>query len=430
VRSSDVRAVITGLGAITPIGLTVKEFWANLTAGVSGVDYITLFDASNLPVRIAAEVKGFEPTKYMDFKLARRFSRPAQFAVAVSKMAIEDAALIIGDENAHRVGVVMNTGGGGIGELEKGVYALMEKGFRFVSPFLIPNIMPNVVSCLVSILTGAKGPIITSTAACASGNYAFLEALRLTRLGEADVLIAGGSEAGIIPLAFAAFGRMGALSICNNEPAKACRPFDAERSGFVFGEGAVAMVVETEEHALKRGARIYAEIAGGAITGDAYHITAPAPEGDGAARAMRYALENARMKPEEIDVIFAHGTGTQLNDVAETKAIKKVFGEHAYRLAITATKSMVGHLLGAAGAISTLAAVLSIRDDIIPPTINLDTPDPECDLDYVPNVARKQPVRAAMVNAFGFGGQNVALIVKGYELDRDRGGLPQYGRSH
>ena len=414
-RSSDVKAVITGLGAITPIGLTVEEFWANLTAGVSGVDYITLFDASNLPVRIAAEVKGFDPTKYMDFKTARRFSRPAQFAVAASKMAIEDAALTISDENAYRVGVVMNTGGGGIGELEKGVHILMEKGSRYLTPFLVPNIMPNVVSCLVSILTGAKGPIVTSTAACASGNYAFLEALRILRLREADALIAGGSEAGIIPLAFAALGRMGAISTRNEEPAKASRPFDADRNGFVFGEGAVAMVVETEEHALQRGARIYAEVAGGAITGDAYHITAPDPEGDGAARAMRYALENAGMEPEEIDVIFAHGTGTQLNDVSETKAIKRVFGEHAYRLAITATKSMVGHLLGAAGAISALAAVLSIRDGIIPPTINLDTPDPECDLDYVPNVARKQPVRAAMVNAFGFGGQNVAIIVKRYE---------------
>ena len=414
-RSSDVKAVITGLGAITPIGLTVEEFWANLTAGVSGVDYITLFDASNLPVRIAAEVKGFDPTKYMDFKTARRFSRPAQFAVAASKMAIEDAALTISDENAYRVGVVMNTGGGGIGELEKGVHILMEKGSRYLTPFLVPNIMPNVVSCLVSILTGAKGPIVTSTAACASGNYAFLEALRILRLREADALIAGGSEAGIIPLAFAALGRMGAISTRNEEPAKASRPFDADRNGFVFGEGAVAMVVETEEHALERGARIYAEVAGGAITGDAYHITAPDPEGDGAARAMRYALENAGMEPEEIDVIFAHGTGTQLNDVSETKAIKRVFGEHAYRLAITATKSMVGHLLGAAGAISALAAVLSIRDGIIPPTINLDTPDPECDLDYVPNVARKQPVRAAMVNAFGFGGQNVAIIVKRYE---------------
>ena len=414
-RSSDVKAVITGLGAITPIGLTVEEFWANLTAGVSGVDYITLFDASNLPVRIAAEVKGFDPTKYMDFKTARRFSRPAQFAVAASKMAIEDAALTISDENAYRVGVVMNTGGGGIGELEKGVHILMERGSRYLTPFLVPNIMPNVVSCLVSILTGAKGPIVTSTAACASGNYAFLEALRILRLREADALIAGGSEAGIIPLAFAALGRMGAISTRNEEPAKASRPFDADRNGFVFGEGAVAMVVETEEHALERGARIYAEVAGGAITGDAYHITAPDPEGDGAARAMRYALENAGMEPEEIDVIFAHGTGTQLNDVSETKAIKRVFGEHAYRLAITATKSMVGHLLGAAGAISALAAVLSIRDGIIPPTINLDTPDPECDLDYVPNVARKQPVRAAMVNAFGFGGQNVAIIVKRYE---------------
>ncbi|MDH4137382.1 MAG: beta-ketoacyl-ACP synthase II [Anaerolineae bacterium] len=408
------RAVITGLGAVTPVGLTVEEFWSNLTAGVSGAGPITTFDTTGFAVRIACEVKGFDPKVYMDSKLIKRTHRATQFAIAASQMALTDAGLTIDGNNETTVGVVMNTGGGGIGEMEEGAKTLLAKGPRSIGPFFLPTAMPNAVSCLVSMVSGAKGPVITSTAACASGNYAFLEALRLLRLGEASVVIAGGAESATFPLFLASLGRMGALSTQNDDPQRACRPFDKNRDGFVFGEGAAVMVVETEEHARQRGAHIYAEVAGGAITGDAYHITAPDPNGDGAARAMRRALENARMVPEEIDCIFAHGTGTLLNDATETRAIKQVFGDHAYRLAVSATKSMVGHIMGAAGAISVLAAVFAIRDGVIPPTINYETPDPECDLDYVPNVARQQKVNATMINGFGFGGQNVAVIIRKY----------------
>ncbi|RLC83092.1 MAG: beta-ketoacyl-[acyl-carrier-protein] synthase II [Chloroflexi bacterium] len=409
------RVVITGLGAITPIGNTVEEFWKNLVNGVSGIGFITSFDTSNLPVRIGAEVKDFHPEEYMDFKMIKRSSRSTQFAVAAALQALKDAGLEITEDNATRVGVVLNTGGGGIAGVYQETLNFVKRGPRFVNPLFIPIIMPNAPSCVVSIVTGAKGPVITSTLACASGNHAFLEALHIIRRGEADVVIAGGTESGNVPITFAALSRMGALASFNDEPCKACRPFDKNRCGFVYGEGSAVMIVEREEHARKRGARIYAEVVGGAVTADAYHITAPDPDGDGAARAMRLALENSGMRPEDIDVIFAHGTGTPLNDVSETKAIKKVFGEHAYRLVVTATKSMLGHLLGAAGAVSSLAAVLSIRDGIVPPTINLEEPDPECDLDYVPNVARKMKVRTAMVNGFGFGGQNVATIFRKYE---------------
>jgi 3-oxoacyl-[acyl-carrier-protein] synthase II len=409
------KAVITGLGAITPIGLTVEGFWHNLKNGVSGAGHITAFDTSNFPTKIACEVKDFDPADYMDRKLVKRTVRSTQFAIAASCMAIKDAALTIDPTNGHNIGVVMNTGGGGIAHVEDGTRTLLQKGPRGVSPLFIPSIMPNAVSCLVSMVTGAKGPIVTSAAACASGNYALLEAQRLIMLDEAVALIVGGTESGTRPLTLAALSRMGALSRRDDDPQHACRPFDKDRDGFVFGEGAGVMVVEAKDHARQRGARIYAEIAGGAITGDAYHITAPDPTGDGAARAMQLALDRAGMQPEEIDCIFAHGTGTELNDATETKAIKRVFGEHAYDIPITATKSMLGHTLGAAGAISALAAVLTIRDGLIPPTINLETPDPECDLDYVPHVARRQEVRTAMVNGFGFGGQNVTVIIKAYE---------------
>jgi len=408
------RAIITGLGAITPIGLTVEEFWTNLKAGVSGAGLVTTFDTTGFPVRIACEVKGFDPKAYMDPKLVKRTCRATQFAIAASQMALIDAGLTIDENNGTEVGVVLNTGGGGIGEMEEGTRTLLEKGPRSISPFFLPIVMPNAVSCLVSMVSGAKGPVITSTMACASGNYAFLEALRLLRLGEARVVIAGGTESCTVPLTLASLGRMGPLSTRNDDPRRACRPFDKNRDGFVYGEGAAVMVVEAEEHARQRGAHIYAEVAGGAVTGDAYHITAPDPSGDGAARAMKLALKNAGMAPEEIDCIFAHGTATPLNDAVETMAIKTVFGDHAYRLAVTATKSMVGHALGAAGAIAALAAVLAIRDGVIPPTINYETPDPECDLDYVPNVARQREVNAAMVNGFGFGGQNVAVIIRKY----------------
>jgi len=404
--------VITGLGAITPLGLTAEEFWTNLCAGISGVGPITQFDTTDFTVRIAAEVKGFDPRNYMGTKMARRTARPTQFAVAAAKMALEDAGASVTHSDPTRWGVVMNTGGGPIAYVAEAGQALAEEGPRSISPFFVPSIMPNAVSCLVSIATGARGPILTCTEACASGNYALVEALHILRRGDADVVIAGGAESAIVPVAFASLGRLGTLSKYNDRPAEACRPFDRDRQGFVFGEGAAAFVVETLSHARERGAHIYAEIAGGALTGDAYHITAPHPDGDGAIRAMRQALEKAGMQPEDIDCISAHGTGTRLNDVVETKAIKAVFGEHAYRLAVTATKSMLGHLLGAAGAVAALAACLTLRDGIIPPTINLDHPDPECDLDYVPRVARRQFVRAVMVNGFGFGGQNAVVILR------------------
>ena len=408
------RVVITGLGAITPIGNDVDAFWHNLTAGISGVGPIAQFDATGLPVRIAAEVKGFDPRDYMDFKEARRSHRSTHFALATARMALADAGLTVDRASAERVGVVINTGGGGIGEVETATHAMARKGPRGVSPLVVPSAMANAVACLVSIHTGARGPVITSTSACASGTQAFLEAMHILRRGEAEAIIAGATEALITPVAMASLAKAGALSRRNEEPERASRPFDRDRDGFVMGEGAVAMILETEAHARRRGARIYAEVAGGALTCDAYHITAPEPSGDGAIRAMRQALQSAGMRAEEMDVIFAHGTSTSLNDVVETKAIKAVFGEHAYRIPVSATKSMVGHLLGAAGAISALAAVLAIRDGAIPPTINLENPDPECDLDYVPQVARQRSVQAAMVNAFGFGGQNAVLIVREY----------------
>jgi 3-oxoacyl-[acyl-carrier-protein] synthase II len=307
------RVVITGLGAVTPIGLTVKEFWANLANGVSGVGPITLFDATSFPVRIAAEVKGFDARDYMDFKLAKRSSRPTQFALTAAQMALQDAALVIDKRNASSIGVVINTGGGGVGEIEDGTKVLIERGAKGISPFFVPTMMPNAVSCQVSIATGAKGPIITSTAACASANYAFVEAMHILRRGEAEVVIAGGTEAGITPLFLAAFASMKALSRRNEEPARASRPFDVDRDGFVMGEGAGVMILETLEHARRRGAWIYAEVVGGGFSGDAYHLTAPDPSSEGAIRAMRRALQDAQMEPEEIDHVSAHGTGTKLN---------------------------------------------------------------------------------------------------------------------
>jgi 3-oxoacyl-[acyl-carrier-protein] synthase II len=409
------RVVITGLGAITPIGLTVKDSWRNLIEGVSGVGPITLFDASDLPTRIGAEVKCFDPRDYMDSKEARRSHRSAHFAVAATRQAVADAGLAVDPTNAESVGVVINTGGGGVGIMEEGTELLRSGGPRKIGPFFLPMMMPNAVACQVSIAIGAKGPLLTSTLACASGSYALVEAMHMLQRGEAEVMIAGGVEGGMARLLFIAFSNIGALSRRNDEPTHASRPFDRDRDGFVYGEGAGVMILETESHARIRGARIYAEVVGGALTSDAHHITAPSPDGDGARRAMRQALCAARTKPEAVDVIFAHGTGTPLNDATEARAIKAVFGDHDRRMPVTATKSMLGHLLGASGAMSALAATLAIRDGIIPPTINLEHPDPECDLDYVPNVARRIPVQAAMVNAFGFGGQNVAVLLRRYE---------------
>jgi 3-oxoacyl-[acyl-carrier-protein] synthase II len=407
--------VVTGIGVVSPIGHTVEEFWHNLTHGVSGVAPVTAFDASPFTCRIAGEVKDFEPAQYMDAKAARRSSRFVQFAVAATKMALADARFTIDDHNRDSVAVVMNTGGGGMPDVVEGERVFLTKGPGRVSPLLIPALIPNMASCQVSMIWGIHGPVITSIEACASGIYALVEAKRLIDMGEADAVIAGSSEAALIPVVFAAFCNMRALSTSNGEPQKACRPFDLNRDGFVAGEGAGVMILERYEDARQRGAPICAEVLGGSLTADAYHVTAPEPSGYGAALAMSRALKSAGVGPEDIDYICAHGTGTPLNDVSETMSIKKVFGEHAYKVPISSPKSMVGHLMGAAGAISTIACVLAIRDGIIPPTINLETPDPECDLDYVPNVARRTPVRTAMANGFGFGGQNSVAVFRACE---------------
>ncbi len=408
------RVVVTGLGAITPIGNDVPTFWRNLIDGVSGAGPITAFDATNFPVRIACEVRDFDPSQWMDRKMARRTARVTQFALAATRQALDDAGLSVDADNRDNVGVVISTGGGGIALMEEGTHILIEKGPRSISPFLLPSIMPNAVSCLVSIETGARGPVLTSTLACASGNYAMIEAYHFLQRGEADVVIAGGAESSSTPLTFAALARMGALSSRNDDPTRASRPFDADRDGFVYGEGAAVMILETEERAKARGAKIYAEVLGGRLTGDAFHITAPDPDGDGAVRAMQGAMQNAGIQPGDVGVIYAHGTSTPLNDVTETKAIKRALGEHAYSVAVTATKSMVGHTLGAAGAMSALAATLTLHEGVIPPTINYERPDPECDLDYVPNQARRAEVNTALINAFGFGGQNVVLAMGRY----------------
>ena len=408
------RVVITGLGCITPVGLSVGAFWHELTSGVSGVGPITRFDASDLPVQIGAEVKGFDPREYLDAKLARRSHRATQFALVAALQALQDAGLAIDAAEAPSVGVVINTGFGGAGLMEEGAQQLIANGPRKISPLFVPLIIPNAVACQVAIATGARGPVLTSAQACASGNYALVEAMHMLQRGEAEMMIAGGTEASMTRLLISALCNTGALSRRNDEPTRASRPFDRDRAGFVCAEGAAVMVLEADSHARARGARIYAEVAGGALTSDAYHITAPDPDGDGARRTMAQALHAAGLQPQEIDVVFAHGTSTRLNDVTETNAIKAVFGEHARRLAVSATKSMVGHMIGAAGAISALAAVLSIRDGVVPPTINLEHPDPACDLEYGRLKARHTPVRAAMINAFGFGGQNVALLLKRY----------------
>ena len=407
-----VRAVVTGLGCITPIGHSVADFWTNLTAGVSGVKHITLFDASDQECQIAAEVKDWDPTRYMDPKAARRAARFSQFSVAAARQAVEDAGLVIDDSNRDQAAVVINTGGGGVDVIADSEKTYLEKGASRVGPFTVPAYAPNMASCQVAIDLGVRGPTITSVAACAAGIFAFVEAKRLLDLGETDVVIAGGTEANIIAISIAGMANMRALSTRNDRPEGACRPFDLNRDGFVYGEGAAVMVVETIDRAKARGARIYAELAGGAVTSDAYHITAPDPTGESAAMAISRALKASQMQPEEVDCVVAHGTGTPLNDAAETAAIKRALGEHAYSVAVTAPKSMVGHQLGAAGAVSALTAVMAIHDGLVPPTINLETPDPECDLDYVPLQARRMPVRAAMANGFGFGGQNGVIAFR------------------
>jgi 3-oxoacyl-[acyl-carrier-protein] synthase II len=414
-RDPGRRAVVTGMGAITPIGNSVEEYWKNLTAGVSGAARITSYDASGEEVQIAAEVKDFDPRDWMDFKAARRMARFSQLAMAAARQAIDGSGLQITDANRDEVAVVVNTGGGGLDQVAEGERTYHDRGGTRVSPFMVPMLSPSMAACQISIQHQIHGPVVTSVAACASGVQAFIEAQRMIEHGDADVVIAGGTESAIMPVAFAALANMGALSKRNDDPTGASRPFDANRDGFVFGEAAGIMVIEAAEHAAARGASAFAEVAGGAMTADAFHISAPEPSGSGAARAMKRALRDAGVEPDEVDYIVAHGTSTPLNDATETKAIKAAFGDHARKVAISSNKSMIGHTLGAAGAMSALAAVLAIRDDLIPPTINLETPDPACDLDYVPNQARHAPVRVAITNGFGFGGQNAVAVFRELE---------------
>ncbi len=406
------RVVVTGLGAVTPLGLDVKSTWKAIIEGKSGVGYITQFDTTNYPVRIAAEVKGFDPTQYIEPKEIKRMDRFIHFAIAATQMALEDAGLKISEENPERIGVVIGSGMGGLPAIEYYHKVLLEKGWKRVSPFFIPMLIINLAAGQISIRYGIKGPNLAVTTACATGNHAIGEAFRMIQYGDADVMICGGTEAVIAPMAVAGFSVMKALSTRNDEPERASRPFDADRDGFVIGEGSGIIILEELEHALKRGAKIYAELAGYGMTADAYHITAPAPEGEGGARCMKRALEDAGVKPEEVDYINAHGTSTKQGDELETQAIKSVFGEHAYKLCVSSTKSMTGHLLGAAGGVEAIFTILSVYEDIIPPTINLDNPDPECDLDYVPYKPRKRQVRCAITNSFGFGGTNASLVFK------------------
>jgi 3-oxoacyl-[acyl-carrier-protein] synthase II len=408
------RVVVTGVGAVTPVGNTAEEFWAALIVGKSGIGPITRFDTTGYPTRIAGEVRGFEPLKYIDKKDDRKFDPFLKYAIACAAMAVEDAGLKVDTVDGARFGVLVGSGIGGIGTLLESYVTLLEKGIDRVSPFFIPMIIINMASGVISMRFGAKGPNSSVVTACATGNHAIGDAMKIIQRDDADVMIAGGAEAIILPLTIAGFCQMKAMSTRNDEPTKASRPFDAERDGFVCGEGGGLLILESLEHAVRRDARIYAEVVGYGMTGDAHHMTAPDPEGDGAARAMGAALHDAGLGASAVGYINAHGTSTPYNDKFETLAIKRVFGEHARKVAVSSTKSMTGHLLGAAGGIEAIATVLAIHHGILPPTVNYEKPDPECDLDYIPNQARKQDVEVALSNAFGFGGTNATLAFQKY----------------
>ena len=410
------RVVITGIGVITPIGNNVPEYWEALSQGKSGIEKTTLFDVSQFTSQIAGEVKGFEPEKYIDKKEARRMDRFAQFAMAATSEAIQDSKLDLSQEDTKRIGVLLGSGIGGLGTIEKEHKVLLAKGPRRVSPFLIPMLIIDMASGLVSIKYGLKGPNSAVVTACASSAHAIGDAFKIIQRGDAEAMVTGGAEGAITPLGLAGFCSMKALSTRNDDPHKASRPFDKERDGFVMAEGAGIVILESLEHAKARGAKVYAEMVGYGMSGDAYHMTAPAPEGEGAANAMQAALDNARMKPEEVDYINAHGTSTLLNDKYETIAIKKVFGEYSKEIPVSSTKSMTGHLLGAAGGVELITCLLAMEKGVIPPTMNYEYPDPDCQgLDFVPNQARKKEVKVAMSNSFGFGGHNAVLIIKKLE---------------
>jgi 3-oxoacyl-[acyl-carrier-protein] synthase II/nodulation protein E len=404
------RVVVTGLGAITPLGNDINTFWDNISNGVSGIGLLTRL-TDEFPAKVAAEVKDFQPEKYIDPKEAKKMDRFTQYAIAASKLAMEDANLNINDENAHRVGVWIGSGIGGMETYEQQYKVYQEKGYRRVSPFFVPMLIPDMASGQVSIMLGAKGMNSCTVTACASGTNSIGDAFKVIQRGDADVMITGGAEAPITTMAVAGFSAARALSF-NPDPETACRPFDKNRDGFIMGEGSGILVIEELEHALNRGAKIYAELVGYGATGDAHHITTPAPEGEGGARAMKMALDDANLSPEEISYINAHGTSTPYNDMFETMAIKSVFGDHAYKLAVSSTKSMTGHLLGAAGGVEAVISVLAIENQLVPPTINYSEADEACDLDYVPNKARELQVEAVLSNSLGFGGHNASIIFK------------------
>jgi 3-oxoacyl-[acyl-carrier-protein] synthase II len=411
------RVVVTGLGMVTPLGTGVEKNWDAACSGTSGIGPITKFDTTGLASRIAGEVKDFRSQDFMDKQQIRRFDIFIHYAVASARMAMEDSGLKINDKNAHKVGCITGSGLGGLGMLEHFHSVLMEKGPRRISPFFIPGIIANMAPGQIAIEFSAKGPNLSIETACAASTHAVGEAFRLIRDGISDAMITGGAEAVITPLALGGFCSMRALSTRNDAPEKASRPFDLDRDGFIIGEGAGILILEELECALERGASIYGEVIGYGLSGDAYHVSAPEPEGEGAAQCMKGALDFAGLIPEDIDYINAHGTSTKLNDLSENKAIKSVFGDHAYKLSISSTKSVTGHLLGGAGGVESIFTLLTIKNGIIPPTMNYETPDPDCDLDYVPNTARKGKVRTAMSNSFGFGGTNATLIFRKYEAN-------------
>jgi 3-oxoacyl-[acyl-carrier-protein] synthase II len=409
------RVVVTGMGLVIPTGIGVETAWKNVCEGKSGIGLLTRFDTNGFETKIAAEVKNFNPELYIDKKEIKRMDLFVQYAIAATKEALEDAQLAITPENSEKIGVIVGTGLGGLPTLEKYHKILLERGPGRISPFFIPMLIANLASGHIAIQFGPKGPNTCVVTACATGAHCIGDAFRAIVYGDAEAMIAGGTEANITPLTIGGFNAMKALSTKNDEPEKACRPFEKNRDGFVVAEGAGIVLLEELKFALNRNAKIYGELVGYGYTGDAYHITAPSPDGDGAVRCMRMALKDAGLKLEDVEYINAHGTSTPLNDLTETLAIKTVFGDHAKKVPISATKSMTGHLLGAAGSTEAIFTLLAIRDGIMPPTINYEEPDPQCDLDYVPNVARRQPLNIAMSNAFGFGGTNATLIFKKFE---------------
>jgi 3-oxoacyl-[acyl-carrier-protein] synthase II len=404
------RVVVTGVGMLTPLGIGVEKSWESLLAGRSGIRRITQFDPSQLATQIAGEVEGFSPEEYIELKEIKKMDRFIQLAIAAATMAYRDSGLRITEKNAEQTGVIVGSGIGGLRSIEHYHSVLLERGPKRITPFFIPMLVVNLASGQISIIFGAKGPNSAVATACATGSHAIGDAFKIIQRGDADIMFAGGAEAVITPLGIGGFNAMKALSTRNDAPEKASRPFDKDRDGFIMGEGAGIVILESLDSALERQARVYAEIVGYGMTADAYHITSPAPGGEGAARCMSMALHDAGVDPSAVDYINAHGTSTKYGDELETDAIKKVFGEHAYKTAVSSTKSMTGHLLGAAGGVEAVITVLSLYNGIIPPTINLENPDPECDLDYVPHHARKKEIACALTNSFGFGGTNACLL--------------------